>query len=245
MVPDQNRSELLLEDYFRHQSMKFDHHKPYPGKSKLVDYTVYWQGKEYLFEVKEFAPTEMPTTIMAFDPYPKIRERIDRARQKFKEYDGFPCSLVLRNEYPTPLIDLESPHAMTGAIYGDVGFTIPVNPDLGGAVGEPTRAFLGGGKMIRPHWKEPENTRISAVITLRNYAIGVKKYLKWMDEVRVNPELPEPDADERVVCVVVWENAFADIPLPEDMFRDDYDERWGHVDGHIRLKYRGRGLPDA
>jgi hypothetical protein len=101
----QNKSELLLEEYFNLHGMKFDHEKPYAGKNKLVDYTVYRSGKEYFFEVKEFAPMMMPNSVMAYDPYPKIRGRIDRARQKFKEYDGLPCCLVLRNEYPTPFVD--------------------------------------------------------------------------------------------------------------------------------------------
>lgn len=242
-MADQNKSELLLEKYFRLHDIAFEYEKKYVGKSKLVDYTVFWEGREYLFEVKEFAPMDSPTSVMAFDPYPPIRERIDRGRQKFKEYEGFPCSLVLRNEYPNPFIDLESPHVMNGALYGDSGFTIRFDPNLGHAVGEPTPAFLGRGKMIRPHWREPENTRISALITLRNYAIGLKRYIRWMREVGSNPDLPEPNADDQVVCVIVWENAFADIPIPDEMFNGDYDQQWGLVDGHIQLKYWGKGLP--
>ena len=63
--------------------------------------------------------------------------------------------------------------------------------------------------------------------------------------------MPEPDFDfsELGLGVVVWDNAFAEIPLPLDIFRGPYDERWSIVANDQVLMFRGAGIvavePDA
>jgi hypothetical protein len=94
----------------------------------------------------------MPLGFSAYNPYPRIREKIEEGRKKFKEFKGYPCSLVLKNN-GNAFVHLETPDIMLGSMYGDAGFRVPVwvgngrmpseRPDL-------ERAFLGGGKMIRP-----------------------------------------------------------------------------------------------
>ena len=67
----------------------------------------------------------MPLGFSAYDPYPRIREKIDQAREKFKEFKDHPCSLVLKNNGHA-FVHLERPAIMLGAMYGDAGFTVPV-----------------------------------------------------------------------------------------------------------------------
>jgi hypothetical protein len=243
-------SEELFERYLESQGLAFEFEKQYEGKSRRPDYTVAIGGKGYLFEVKEFEPGDMPLGTSQFDPYPPIRAKIDAARKKFKEFEGFPCCLVLHNK--GAFVMTERPYVMLGAMYGDAGFKLAFDPNLGKAVGDPEAAFLGMGKMIRPHWREPENRRITAILTLRHYAAGMRRYSLWWDEIRrqikagaIDPDAtPEPDFDigERGLGVLVWDNAFAEIPLPLNVFRGPYDERWSVVDNDQRLTFRGAGI---
>jgi hypothetical protein len=80
-----NISEQLFEDYLRLRALPFEFEKPYPGKSKLVDYTVPVGGRDFLFEVKQFEqknyplPQSGPTFV---DPHRAIRSKIDQAKRQ-------------------------------------------------------------------------------------------------------------------------------------------------------------------
>ncbi len=82
-------SEQLFEDYLRLQGLSFEFEKPYPGKSKLVDYTVPFDGRDFFFEVKQFEQKNypLPTSMAAVDYYGPIRAKIDQAQKKFKVYE--------------------------------------------------------------------------------------------------------------------------------------------------------------
>ena len=85
-------SEELFERYLDSQGLAFEFEKQHEGKSRRPDYKIAIEGKDYLFEVKEFEPGDFPRGFSQFDPYPPIRAKIDAARKKFKEFEGFPCS---------------------------------------------------------------------------------------------------------------------------------------------------------
>jgi hypothetical protein len=135
---------------------------------------------------------------------------------------------------------------------------IPFNAETGEAAGEEYQAFLGSGKMIRPHWKNPENTRISCLLTLRFVDVGnarLNEYVSKLksDEVdRVkraadifqklqNANL-EFDREEKHLGVIVWENSFGAIPFPRDLFNGDYDEIYGLQDNKIQRIFAGKGV---
>jgi hypothetical protein len=246
-------SEELFERYLESQGLTFEFERPYEGRSRRPDYTVTIAGKDYLFEVKEFEPGDMPLGTSIYDPYPPIRAKIDAARKKFKEFEGFPCCLVLHNR--GAFVMTERHQVMLGAMYGDMGFKIPFDPSLGGMVGNAEVAFLGRGKMIRPHWKEPENRRISAILTLRHYPLGRRRLSRWWEGIRAQiraglidrDAVPEPNFDftEMGLGVIVWDNAYAEIPLPLDIFHGPYDERWSVVDNDQRMTFRGTGIVAA
>lgn len=202
----------------------------------------------FLFDVKDFDPY-MPLGSGAYDPYPRIREKIEDGREKFKEFKEYPCSLVLKNN-GNAFVQLESVDIMLGAMYGDAGFTFPVDARLGRGVGPLKRAFLGRGKMIRP--THTQNTTISAIITLRYVPIGSWQFQRVvkespdlsMDEtfVAAAERFPGFDIGERQLGVIVWENAVARIPLSRELFTGPYDERWGYDDGHQSIVFRGEKL---
>lgn len=134
---------------------------------------------------------------------------------------------------------------------GDIGFTMLYDLKNGGMVaGSERRAFLGGGKMIQPHWALPQNTRISALITVRKLRVGqvrlIREYRLLMRSGVANPFPPESefdfDTNEEHVGAIVWENRFAEVPLPRELFRGDYDSRWGLEGNEIKRIYAGEKL---
>jgi len=241
--------ELLFQNYLDLMGYPYEFEKEFLGKSKRPDYTVTRNGL-FLFDVKDFDPY-MPSGGGQYDPYPRIREKIEDGREKFKQFKEFPCSLVLRNN-GNVFVHLESVDIMLGAMYGDSGFTFPVDKKLGRGAGPLKRAFLGRGKMIRP--THAQNTTISAIITLRYVPIGSWRFRQIVKEF---PHLSMDDTfkaaterfagfdyGERQLGVIVWENAVARIPLSRELFTGAYDVRWGYEDGHQSMVFRGEKITE-
>lgn len=253
--------ELLFKDYLDAMGYPYEFEKEFPGKKKRPDYAIGVNGIT-LLDVKDFE-VFMPMGFSAFDPYPRIREKIEAGREKFKEFKDYPCALVLRN-LGNVTVNLEDPSIMLGSMYGDAGFHVPVwtgdgpmpaeKPDL-------VPAFLGRGKMIRP--KHHQNTTISALITLRYVGVGSGRLDKLFEERRraepsfgkentwdalqeiyeeCEKRYPNYDPNERKLGVIVWENAVARLSLSRDLFTGPYDERWGYEDGRQRIVFRGNEL---
>jgi protein-tyrosine phosphatase len=249
------KGERLFEAYLLSQGITdYEFDKSHLGKAKRPDYSVALD-REYLFEVKDFTPVDIPTS-GAYDPHRRIRQKIDLAREQFREYKDLPCSLVLYNNN-SALIHLESPHIMLGAMYGDWGVSIDFNPELGELDPATERTeFHGRGKMIRPNWSEPQNTTISAVITLREFEVGPRKLGVFLERVkRRNPNITPAEAfaecfsqnidfdkHERQLGVIVWENGFARVPLPRNLFCGTFDERWGRKGEAIDRVFVGSGI---
>jgi len=90
-------SELLFEQYLlAHGLNQWDYETEIEGKKKRPDYRLEFQGDLLFFDVKEFhrKSNESPRGPIAYDPYPPVREKINAAREKFKEYKElflFPC----------------------------------------------------------------------------------------------------------------------------------------------------------
>jgi len=137
--------ELLFQNYLDAMDYPYEFEKEFPGKSKRPDYTVTKNGV-FLFDVKDFDPY-MPLGGGAYDPYPQIREKIRAGKKKFREFKEYPCSLVLKNNRDA-FVHLDSVDIMLGSMYGNSGFTFPVDTKSRRAAGPMKRAFLGGGKMI-------------------------------------------------------------------------------------------------
>jgi len=153
---------------------------------------------------------------------------------------------------------------MLGSMYGDAGFTVPVYVGAGPMPSERpdvSRAFLRRGKMIMAD--RLHNTTISALITLRFVAVGSRRIDRiWQEQKRANASFGRKDViatyeevcslaakrysnfdpDEKQLCVIVWENAVARIPLSRELFTGPYDERWGYEEDHQVRMFHGEKL---
>jgi hypothetical protein len=227
--------EARFEAYLRGMDYPFEFEKEYAGKRKRPDYTVTNNGVS-LFDVKDADP-KLPTGFTQFDPHLGIIRRIDAGRKKFKEFKEFPCCIVLQNN-GNIFMDIEHPVTMLGAMYGKVGFAIPIRVGAGVPT-EPAppiqQRFLDGAQML-----PDKNTTISALVSLRRVAVGKRRLRRIRQE---NPDLGFNDAvaiaterfgadffDEMQEGVIVWENVHARLPLPKALFNGPFDERWG-LDG--------------
>jgi hypothetical protein len=244
-----NISEILFEKYLAEQGLTFEFEKTYPGKSRLVDYTVLIGGHDFLFEVKQFEQSNYPLPLSgptAVNQYGPIRSKIDQARKKFKEYDGFPCCLVL---YNNEAFVADDPGAMYGAMYGDVGIQIPLAAGrVTVAMPVPETTFVGkNGKMVKND--AIFNTRITAIISLYEYYVGSLRFGQWwkqryalVSEGKIAREeigIPEFDITEKRLAVSVWKNIYADIQFPDSAFNGPFDEHWGLVGDYVRCTYQG------
>ena len=253
----QNVSELLFEEYLAEYGWPApEHHPVFPGTTKLVDYRVFYKGQPLWFEVKEFAADEkiLNDGGGAYDPYVSIRAKIGKAAEKFRDYDGECCSLVLFNEQIN-LVDVTSPMFVFGAMLGNVGFRVPVGLPRQDRPSPVPSVFLAGGKMVHPHFKTPQNTTISAIIALERFPLGQMEFrvLVAQKELEEGRDLPigefmqllednRTQHERRVLRAIVYENPDAKRPLPSEIFVGPFDERYGRLGDTIGQVYAGPEL---
>lgn len=244
----QNVSELLFEDYLSlHQLGVPDHEPLMRGKSKRIDYRLDFKNQVLWFEVKEFAedPICLDRLAETNGPIPNprvgIRQKIDKASEKFREYQGECCSLVLYNS-TLNLNRICTPAMVLAAMLGNVWHDIS------------DAWILKGGGRLQPQL----NTRISAVIALEQLQVGQKEFRIALTRKQrsENRRFSGEEAYElfnsrlethqkRVLRVLVYENLHAAKRLPEDIFTGPFDERWGPVDSQrIKRLYVGSELAD-
>jgi excisionase family DNA binding protein len=252
----QNISELLFEEYLSNAGYADVVREPLiPGRSSRLDYRLGFNGQPLWFEVKEFAETEIGPG-GAYDPYIKIRNRIGKAAKQFGEYQGESCSIVFYNDRLN-LAAIYSPETVLGAMLGNISIRVRVNVETGQEVGLTTTGFSEGGKLIHPNLKVPQNTTISAVIALERLTVGSREFRVAVAEKEAaeNRQLPWPEFldwlqsdrekhERQVLRTLVYENPYAKVPLPKEIFRGAYDERWGMLDDseHIGRVYTGPEL---
>lgn len=241
-------SETLFEEYLVSQGMtNFEFEKEWEGIPTHPDYTVYHNDNVYIFDVKEFEFQPLhPGQLISDNPCDRIRQKIHGVRNQFKYFKDKPCCLVLYTY--DPMVELHDWTTMLGAMYGDFGVTMLFDTATGSAVPDSTKqAFISGGKMFRPKSSEPQNTTISALVTVRYVHIGQKRYQKIFRESlktgdNVSPTKIDFDVDEKHLGVIVWENAFARIPFHRDMFSGFYDERWGLEGDVVTQVFSGESI---
>lgn len=256
-------SEQLFEAYLNASGLTdFRFEPPQDGTSRRPDYSLNVLNMDILFELKQFdqTPADFNHVGGAFDPYKPVREKIEAARKKFRDLDRFCCCLVLYNN-DKPLVELGWQYVY-GAMLGNLGFSMPVNTETGMADESQTqRLFGGGGKMYRyldGQAIAPQNRTISAIIVLRRYMVGTKRFeiamkrkenelgrklelLEFWDEIE-RARGTALDLSLSQLRVIVLENPFARIQLPRELFRGPYDERYAGVEGRIVRVFCGNQL---
>lgn len=240
--------ERVFGDYLTRCGISFEFEKRHAGRHKRPDFTIRYHDSNCYFDVKDRTRLEVGSG----DPYRWFREQIRRAGAQFKEFKGEICAVVLcpANTWSG---DFENPDIMLGSMYGDLGVVIPFDRTRDTLDDTLARwSFLNHGKMIRPHWRQPQHTTISALITLRSIPMGQAKLLAYAREHRKKGGAPGEwlqhdtgiDGEERHTGVIVWENAFAAAPFPRDLFLGLYDERWSAIEGSMRRTHLGDGAKD-
>jgi len=241
--------ELLFEKYLNSHGIQFEYEPPLSSTSNLIDYVVkHPTHGQILFEVKDICNERPSGSFFQFDPYTPIRTKITKGAEKFKDLPDALCALVLVAA-PDSFINLLEPQVMLGAMYGDFGWTIPVDIELGKADSSQieSKFFIGKGKMVKPD--RFLNTRIAALISLVDYYTFSKEavlYLKTDDgrtESERKTDLYEGRtniSEEKTPCVTVWENGTAKRRLPQDLFRGEMDAWWTCDDGVQTLSYIGQ-----
>lgn len=207
------------------------------------DYVVHLDDTDYVFEVKEFLPPTERDMHEYFAWYgakqsiEPIRSKIGQARRQFKQFKDKPCCLVLYN-HGSRFIHLQKWWDVAGAMYGEMAWTFTFDPQTGRAIEGTTRlAFTQGGKMISPHTGEPRNTTVSAVLILRHIDLGATDHpaLPLSSRSRSEREYMPFEESDRRLGIVVHENKWATIPLPQNIFNGPFDERYG-TDGDAIIR---------
>ena len=238
-------SEQLFEDYLRiHGLDDFTYEPELPGTTRHPDYLVPIDGEKAFFEVKEFETPAPAARVGSFDPYPPVRNKIHKAKEKFRGLTGKMCSLVVANPH-NAFVFLE-PTFIFGAMLGNVGMTMPFDAATGSFDGSRAKnTFLSGGKMICYVSGEPhtaQNTTISAICVVRLFSETSRRARIRMVRERHNTgralspeqianvvqEVEETNAwTAQVPRIVVCENPYAAAPLSSSFGTGPYDERFG------------------
>lgn len=250
--------EVLFETYLCEHDLQFEFEIRHTGKRKRPDYSIKHDGQEFLLDVKDFVPKDFRERAGFYDPIGPIRHKIDDAEEKFQEFKSHSCSLILHNE-GAPLVHLSDPLIVFGAMFGDPGYSIPMNTGTGVPSGPTSAGFLDGGKFIHSRKQKPRLEHISALLTVRKLNVGALRLTRYVEGLPKNPALTSSeravavlehldavqlpfDRDEEVVCVIVWANTFAVRPLPAVLFCGEFDERWTLGESGCTLSYRGSEL---
>lgn len=255
-------SEQLFAEYIDHEKYDWCFEPSFAGKSKKPDFVIRFGERLYLLEVKERSRNPTDPSPQWIDPMQGIREEIEEARRKFKEYSEFPCSLVIFN--PGDLDTVLEPDCVFGAMLGDPGITMAFDEVQGRLLPETARnVFMRRrGKMKRYRTSEYQNTRINAVIVLQKGHISSPEYrrqaaaamkrerqstgrrlcederAKLRGEPFFNKDRRGPAFDP-VLRVVVCKNPGASALLPQEMFRGPHDVWYEYVDGGKKRTYVG------
>lgn len=237
----QTISEVLFEQYLADNGMGADREPVVAGRVARLDYRLIHGGLLLWFEVKEFGESDFGGG-GAFDPYISIRNRIGKAAKQFTDYKGESCSIVFYNDRLN-LASIYAPEIVLGAMLGNVSVTMPVDFSTGKETGPPRTGFSEGGKMIEPNLKVPQNTTISAIIALERLGVGGREFRVMVAAKEVTEarrlswaeffELLQADREKNnryVLRTMVYENPYAAVPLPRDLFNGPYDERWGPLE---------------
>lgn len=239
------RGEELFCEFLARKGIAFRYELTMTDKRRRPDFAIDWHGVDCFFDVKDRQQIDLPLwTVEAAaqqgarnllqerePPYRWLRNKIEKGRAKFAEYKGAPCALVMFASSGFSS-DFDHPGFMLGAMYGDYAVQFPADG------GEERFVLLENGKMISPHTGAAQNTTISALITLRILDLAAAERRRRHRRLSVT-------AGEGVASqlgVIVWDNIFATTPLPSDLFRGPFDERWSGDGYGFRRCYVGDGL---
>jgi hypothetical protein len=229
-------SEQIFEAYLRSLSLNFVYEPKIDTRNRRPDYQVDLDRHAIWFEIKEFRrPKIAPRG--SFDPTRPIKEKIDQARKKFKEFKDSCCVLVLHgceSIYRNPMLP-----SVVSAAFGEY---VILEPACGQTVrDEPMRFRFHGGAKLRPD----SNTTLSAIVLLQHFQLESRWTAAYhrvrrriADGEPVGPlayalelqdMIDDPNAIEfkDSVRAIVLENPYCRFALPSSLPSGPLDQRWG------------------
>jgi hypothetical protein len=248
---ERTEGERQFERYLQSAHYSYEFEKSYPGRAKKPDYTVN-ANQVFLADVKDFDQFLPNLGVQQVDVHFRIREKIQAGYKKFKEYKDFSCCVVLQNN-GNAHVPSEAPHVVLGCMYGTVAFRVPIflgdGPPPADEPPAPTPVFTGDAQMTAT-----KNTTISALLSLREVGVGVRRARKIRKERKgmsvddsiaiATQRFEDFDYREMQLGVIVWENCHARLPLSRELFTGPYDERYGLMDGDIQRIFCGSGMAE-
>lgn len=225
--PDSNK---FFEKYLKEHKLRYECEN-FKGQ-KQPDYLVYSKYGNVICEVKEFNSSGK-------DPYAPIRAKINKAKEKFREYkkQNIPRVLVLSNALNKP-ISLADDWVL-GAMYGNINVALPI--DLPIAATKPNLYFKKDGKLRNC------NTTISAIAILEK-VVSKSDEIILAGEREKNPLRNKstreranhihkilsnyPNIGNRILRMRVYHNRNAKNPLNKDVFCGEENEHYEYDSGN-------------
>jgi len=206
---------------------------------KHPDFLLPYNSGNLLFDVKQRAWRDHKPGARQIDAVKGIRDEIQEARKKFKNFKDFPCSLVIYNAGdPDTLL-----HSffVFEAMLGEFVHVYPVSLDGTSPPYGARNEFSGRkGSMVGNRQNlDYQNRTISAILVLEKTLAP-----ECIHAFREAIDLVHPPAVTYIHRVVVCENPGAKKRLPRELFVGRYDERWAIVDGRLGTVFSGAGVGD-
>jgi hypothetical protein len=240
-------SEEKFEQYLTGQNLAWG--RIPESNRRQPDYTVRHRDANCVFEVKEFDKPET-TPSGGYSPLPPIRDRINRAREKFMDYRNCCCGVVLWGS--KSIHRSAHPFGVFPAAFGEYVDTEPRAFVDAGAEPQSFR-FFGRAALTRTH-----NTTVSAIAILAEYRLNhvwVEAAQRVVAKRQRGEETKPGDyiglcqriyeqkglrfSYEGTIRMIVLENPYARIPFPPDLFVGPFDQHWRLESGRFRLAFMG------
>lgn len=259
----QNESEVWLERYAaEHGLAGSDEHQPDLGggpDAPRPDFRLRRGQSSAIIEVKEFETSTLHRRLMEAGPrnmvsldakteYATVRNKLgEAAKDQLRFYAERGEALIVCLANPKGIrVPMNRSEEMLEAMNGDLGFTVPINTDTGGAAGEGSMFFGRNGAFVDSH------RYVSAVMTLHQGTFAAEAVERWREENRprwANIEdrrqrmeaVAEAALDDDALraaeaiegdfyFVRVFESRWAAlgeaVPVPRDLFVGPRDEFW-------------------
>jgi hypothetical protein len=260
------KGELLVKAYIKQRRWNSEYEPDVPGTRRKLDFRVNHRSGPFFIEVYEPAIPEPDENRHFFiDRYPALRRMFSqrkRAQVKAARIAGLPfVGAVLDSNSPFPI----NPNIMSGAMFGDLAFSFPVDEESEGENVKPGRMIYAGGGRVQPKQNRgvssvviprvfnPTAWRITKAIDdrlgpeARSWHPGLMtadlekltaSYLKALAEVQERlTDLGEYKPDEARVRMIALHNPFAERTLSKHVFNGAYDEQWDGVTVGTSLGY--------
>lgn len=242
-------SEEKFEQYLTSQNLTWN--RLPESNRKQPDYAVKHRDVNCVFEVKEFDEPQV-RPVGAVDPLPAIRDRINRAREKFRDYRDNRCGVVLRGS--KSIIRTAHQSVVFPAAFGQASTEREdfVDPEA------ESQSFRFTGKAaLTPK----QNTTVSGIAILAEYELNHVWLEAWREVrakeqrgERIKPfemaEICQQISDQRgprlsyegTIRMIVLENPYARKPFPPELFVGPFDQHWRLQSGWFRLAFMGSEL---